>query len=260
LIKVVSLFDAHVGWVKVPKNGQLVTKRTHNPKALKAALAFVEDFAPDVVILGGDQLNAGPVSHWNSRKPRLTEGFRLKKELDELNELLLSHLDGIPDKRWLTGNHEAWIDQFLEEHPGLEGMISPKDYLDLEGLGWKFFDQYQLTNIGKLFYCHGENATTVHHAKKMLDLYKKCIRYGHRHTAQTALASSMVDEKDKKDAKAIPCLCDLNPDYSYNNPNNWVNGFQFAYVFPDGSFTDYVVTMIDNRFVVDGKVYDGRRM
>jgi hypothetical protein len=259
LKKFVALFDAHVGWVKVPKNGKLVNKKSHNPQALKAALRFIDDFAPDIAILGGDQINCGPVSHWNDKKPRNLEGLRLKDEYDECDELLISKLLHVKTKHWLTGNHEVWVDKLITTHTGLEGLISPNDYLELTKRGWQVHEQYAVVTEGHLNWTHGERAKGEYHAKKMWMDYKCCIRYGHLHGSQVYLVTSLFDKKFKQDAKCIPCMCDLNYDYSYNQPHNHINGFNYGYIFPDGTFTDYVVTMINNKFVVNNKIYDGKQ-
>lgn len=118
-----ALYDIHVGreykrsakiWPK-----RLELRNTHDLKALKIAREFAADFQPHVVLLGGDQLNCGPISHWNRGKPRLTEGFRLREEMDILNNEVLQPLEAIVKKTnkekqrliWLQGNHECFDDK-----------------------------------------------------------------------------------------------------------------------------------------------------
>lgn len=110
LTRFVAAFDLHFGWERKVSRGRNLLTPTHSPKAVAALMEFVADFKPNVFVLGGDQLNFGPVSHWNRGKPRITEGLRIKEEYDLLNKCIIEPLTKIPElkrKIWLDGNHEC---------------------------------------------------------------------------------------------------------------------------------------------------------
>src|SRR4051812_33264295 len=117
----IGLWDTHIGWERANVGGRYVNRPVHNAKALRAVLRFAEEFQPQAVILGGDNFNCGPISHWHHGKPRLVEGFRLKSELELGDELLFAPLDKIlpkgAEKHYLLGNHEYWIDDHVNANP-----------------------------------------------------------------------------------------------------------------------------------------------
>lgn len=258
-IPYVGLWDLHGGYDRIYRGGKYITQRTDNQKALKTALQFIADFQPAAIILGGDMVNGGCISHWNEKNPRTTEGFRLKDEFDIVRKTLLEPLYNLlPDstrKIWIQGNHERFVDDFFLKHPGFEGLFGVAKDLQLTENGWEFYDHGELARIGKCFYGHGEKLGGQYHAAKALAVYQRNIRYGHHHTAQAATGVSAVDRKDFHDAKSVPCLAQRNPGYAQNQPNRWVNGLLFGEALKSGEFTDFVVTMVNNKFILNGKVY-----
>lgn len=263
--KFLALFDIHIGWERVRENGREVVKATHSIKAIKAALKFAHDYKPDAIIFGGDQLNCGPISHWLKGKPRLTEGFNLKKELDEFEKLILVPIEklGAAIKVWHTGNHEVWIQDFIDQNPGTKGLLEPEIYLRLKERGYKIYDQGQVSTIGKLNWCHGDivlrQGNVVNPARTLVNAYRKNIRGGHLHTYSAAIDTTLVDAKDFHSGIIVPSLSSRNPAFIKNNPNCFVNGINFGTVFPGGDFTDYVAIINNGKFEYGGKLYDGNR-
>lgn len=266
-IKFVAAFDTHIGEEYAHVRGRRERRLTHNPKAIRAFLRFAQDFGPDAMIFGGDNINCGPVSRWSAGKPRLTEDFRLKRELEWFDELLLSPLEQILPrggiKKLHNGNHEYWIEEFLNAHPELEGMIEPEQYLRLEERGWEIYDYGELSQLGKLHFVHGDvvmrkgSAATA--AKRLVDHYGRNIRAGHRHVFQASPKITPVDVNDVHTGVLVPCLATRAPEYMKNAPNEYMNGFLFGDIWPDGYFTDHVMVMIDNKFSWNGKLYDGNK-
>ena len=264
-----ALYDIHIGreykrsayaW---PKRQEL--RNTHDLKALKIVRDFAADFQPNIVLLGGDQLNCGPISHWTRSKPRLTEGFRLREEMDILNNEVLLPLEAIvrktsKEKRrliWLQGNHEAWIDQYLDENPGLEGLVEPRYYLKLQERGWEFYEQGKIAKIGKINWIHGDNVPNGAHAcKRLAGNYRRNIRAGHRHTHEVCTDVTPIDKRDYHTAMYLPALCNTSPAYEKNSSTNHQKGFDYGYTMDDGSFNDYVVIINNNSCIVNGKRYD----
>jgi len=259
----VALFDIHVGWEWARVGGELVKRPTHNEPAIHATLDFVNDFAPDVLILGGDQINCGPVSHWLKGKPRLVEGFRLKNELDKFQDLFGNTLIKIPRTIWMDGNHEAWIHGLVDENPGLEGMVEPQSYL--KGQWAETVSQgemYQLsygTKRGKLYFVHGDVILKSQQykspARTLVTAYNKNIRAGHVHTYDAFTLKSPVDKQDYHTGIIVPALASRDPYYTKFAPSNFMHGFLYGWFWPDGEFTDQVVVINRSQFTVNGKRY-----
>jgi hypothetical protein len=240
-------------------------------------LEFAKDFKPDVWIEGGDDLDCGPVSHWLKDKKRSTEGLRMRRDIDEYNAQVLQPIDEImgnrelPDwarrkrivkggrKKKLRGNHEAWIDQLVDREPGLEGLLDLPALLNFESRGWEYFDSGDVVDIGKISFTHGDTIPGggENFAKAAVMAFGKSVRVGHHHTHQVFTKHSPVDATDVHSGVGVPALCHKAPSYGKKTPNKWALGFNYGYVFEDGTFNDYVPIISNGRVAINGKVYRG---
>lgn len=255
----VALYDMHVGYENGREGGRWDRKACHNAKAIKAVLNFVNDFAPDTLILGGDQLQVGAVSHWNKGKPRFSEKLRLKDDMEELYTSILEPLAPIARKVWHDGNHEQWANDLVAENPGIEGLIEPTEYLKLKDIGYEIYSVGEISSIGKLHFVHGDTVlgrgTQGNPAKTLVNAYRRNIRAGHVHTYSAAIEQTSVDAKDYHSGIVVPSLSHRNPYWIKNNPNQFMQGFLYGYVWSDGSFNDTVVIVNNDTFTVNGKRY-----
>ena len=102
--KFAFLTDLHYGFER--RNGHKVP--LHDQRAIDAALSFLGDFKPDTLILGGDILDCGAISHHNHGKPGRTEGLRLLADADTCSTNFIQPLKALRPKTvvYITGNHE----------------------------------------------------------------------------------------------------------------------------------------------------------
>lgn len=266
--RIMAIYDAHAGWDRRHERGQWVTRPTHFMPAWRAVTRFAAEFGPKVVIWGGDQLNAGPISHWHHGRPVLDEGLRLKDEMELLDEHLLTPLENASDgddAEWhfLYGNHCQWLIDHIAANPGLTGMIEPENYLSLNERGYHIYSQGEIASVGKLHFVHGDvvfkNGTGQNPAQKLVNEYRRNIRCGHIHSWSSATLKTAIDAKDYHTGVVVPSLSTKNPAYNKSASNNHVHGFLFGEVWPDGSFNDYVVIINNGRFIWNGKVFDGNK-
>jgi len=230
-----------------------------------AFLNFLSFFKPKVFVFGGDQLDLSLVSHFDKSKIRKTEGHRLFREYDgfdlEILQPLESRLPKDCKKIWINGNHEDWIEQWLDENPVFEGGVEPENYLRLNGRGWEIFPYgsrnaektvYWLTPklcIAHGFYCN------VYHSRKHVEAVGKSIIYFHTHTFQSFTKENIVENKDHHTAYAIGCMCKTDPSYGKGRPNRWLQGFCYGYLLENGNFNVYPTVIIKGKFVALGKVF-----
>jgi len=230
----------------------------HSKPCLNLVNQLIKDIKPDYLIYQGDQLNMDTLCHWNEDKQREMEGKRLLSEYEAFDrEILKPHekLTGPKCKKvWLIGNHEYWVEKYLDNHPGFEGIIEPENYLKLKARGFEIIKFNDIYKIGKLNVIHGYY-TNQYHAAKTVTAFEGNVVYAHAHTSQEFTKTTPRDIKDFHSATSLPCLCDLNPDYMKNRPSSWVNGFGVVYVLPNGNFNLYRVIIADNSFVFNGKHY-----
>jgi len=230
LTKVVALFDLHI-----PNN-----------IPLDGIYNFLKDEKPDIVILGGDFMDIQALSHWSlAGGKRLTlEGKRFQKECEQATEILdriRTCVEGA-DIIYEGGNHEDWVEQYIEQHPEMDGIINLPIMLGLADREIKWIpyrDNNNFYKVGKLYYVHGEY-TVSNHAKKMLSVWNCNIRYGHLHDHQVYSKTSRRGIGDFHKAVSVPCLCKKG-DYLIGKSDNWSHGFHIAYVKPNGNFFEYVI-------------------
>lgn len=250
--KFLALYDLHYGYER--RSGHKTS--LHDPRAMDLALQFAEDFQPDVLILGGDILDCGAVSHHNHNKPGRTEGLRLISDARECGEQFIQPLNNIPiNKRiYIVGNHERWLEDFTEDFPALEGMLDLPTLLPLEG--WQIVPQGGHYNLGKLTFIHGDQISGGEHAAKAAVIaYERSVRLGHFHTAQIYTKNTPISDQLGKTGICVPCLAKKNPSYGKGKPNRHVQGFCFGYVFGDGTYADQLVMITNGRAVANGKIY-----
>ena len=145
---------------------------------------------------------------------------------------------------YIVGNHEDWLNDLVDESPALEGIVDIEALLHLQK--WKVIPQGGSVNVGKLTFIHGDQIKGGEYiAKAAVISYERSIRFGHHHTAQLYTKTSPLDYQLAKTGLAVPCLCTKDPKYGEGKPNRSMQGFLYGYVNNDGSFNDYLVTIID---------------
>lgn len=233
----------------------------HNMPAIKSVLYMMDDIKFDGLVNLGDMMDFGCISHWNKTKKLTSEGMKLKQDYIEGNAILDEFDKRLPqgcDKHFLFGNHDAWIYDFLEYNPMLEGMLHPTDELHLKERGYKVYDQYNdIFRIGQLNFTHGIY-TGVNYIKKHIDELKTNVIIGHLHGQRERYESSPAKQLSIG-GYAVGCLCSMSPSYMKGRPNKWTNGFAIVYFYPNGDFEVRLIRIIRGKFIFDGKVYNGNK-
>ena len=211
---------------------------------------FIKQFKPDETILLGDFADCVSLSHWNLKKRRKVEGKRHSKEIEVLDKEL-RYLEKYSKKIvWMEGNHENWLEQYLDQHPESEGSLEYT--IRLKDRKFKWIPQGQTYKLGKLYFIHGEYIT-MHHAKKHLMEYGCNLCYGHTHTFQTHTYS--MRKQDPYVAYGLGCLCDHKPAYLKGRKGAWINQFAVVYVADNGQFQVYPINIINDAFYFEKKRY-----
>lgn len=251
--KFLALYDIHWGYER--KGGHKVP--LHDIKAVNIAIEFAKDFKPDHVIIGGDALDCGCVSHHNHGKPGATEGMKLIEDAAGLRDNVIRPLEALKAKSYtyVRGNHEGWLTDLEEMIPALEGMLDVDKLLELND-SWKVIPQGESHKLGKLVFVHGDQIKGGEHSAKWAAMaYEKNIRFGHFHTYQVYTKTSAFDANGHTGV-AVPCLCKKNPGYGGGSPNRWAQGFLWGYTDKQ-SFNDYVSIIVNGTAMINGKEYKG---
>lgn len=230
----------------------------HSTRCLDLVGSFLGDFKPDVLIFGGDSLDLGAISHHNRTRKRSIEALRIQEDAREFARKVLLPFEAAADatdRRFLIGNHERFLQDVVEDYPGLEGVLSVESLLPL--YSYDVIPLGGFTRLGKLFFCHGDQLKGgQNHAKATVTTYNRSLRYGHFHTFQAATRTDPLDVTDFHTAISVPALCDRGPGYGRGAANAWINGFCWGHVHPDGSFSDHITILPQRgKVTINGKKY-----
>ena len=237
----------------------------HDVRTVGAVLSYARTQWWDYCVILGDFMDFGCISHHNKNKLRQVEGQRVMLDYDIANMLLDQIRAAVQKKNpackiaLLEGNHDEWVERYMDALPALSGMLDVAKNLRLKerGIEWvRAWSQNKLYNIGNAYFHHGLYINK-YHAAKMVDVFGVPIFYGHAHDLQSY---SKVFQGDDKTVigQSLGCLCEYDQRYMKGRPNKWQQAFAEFNVFPDGFFQYAVTPIFKHRFVGrDGKVYGG---
>tara|TARA_Y100000758_G_scaffold295156_1_gene252839 strand:+ start:42 stop:797 length:756 start_codon:yes stop_codon:yes gene_type:complete len=233
----------------------------HDVKAVNVALQVLEIAKPDIFV------NLGDVGEWESvsahrykRRKRPPLEYQLpiidqdivavNKELDRVDAIL--DKVGCKERYICQGNHDIWLDKFVEENPYLEE-YKFRDACHWDKRGFKFYYYNKVLSIGKLSFVHGAY-TGPTHAKKHLESYGCNLMYGHVHDLQR---HSMTRLKDGAiSAWSLGCLKDMRPEkntWLRGRLTNWNHAVAIVDFFKNGNFTVQIVEIVKGKTVLNGK-------
>jgi len=151
----------------------------------------------------------------------------------------------------LQGNHDEWLDRFVEKFPYL-GDYTFRKACRLDERGYKYYSHNKPLKIGKINFIHGSYAT-VYHAKKHLEAYGSNICYGHVHDVQrhtlTKLDSGTIA------AWAMGCLKDMSREknkWLRGRLHNWCHAFGIVTWWKNGNFQVEVIDIQNGKACVWG--------
>ena len=260
----------------MPKNDYGVIKRVvvtpdkhfplHDKKAINVVCKAIEFIKPDAYIDLGDtgEWELFSRHHWkNKEKPPLEVLIpMLDKEVKSVNDgmdIIDKALDsvGCKERYFCQGNHELWLDEFVEKHPYLP-QYNTENALRLKERGyeyWEYISDDKL-KLGKLNFTHGDYVP-IHHAKKHLAEYKESIMYGHTHDLQRFTDKGLGGVMS---AWSMGCLKDMKAKknkFMRGNLKNWNHAFAIVDIFHNDDFKVEVVEIIRGRTTVWGNYIEG---
>jgi len=238
----------------------------HDPYAMNAFCKFAQYYKPHGIVNLGDFMEMDAVTHWPApdARPR-----RLVSQI-ETGQRILTEIDAACGKqctfkRFLIGNHEDWLEQYLvgkipEALYELEKLgvdLSIKELLGLKRFGYETIPLNEILRIGE--HCHFIHGyyTGRYHAAKHLDVFGVNIYYGHLHDVQQF---STVSVNGVHEAMCLGCLRDMNAPFLHGRPNNWSHAFGIFEFTHDGFYTRYTPVIIEGKFSYHGKLFDGTKL
>jgi len=248
----------------------IVTPDKHFPladmKAISVVCQAIEIIKPDGYIDLGDTGEWASVSRFqykNKKQPPLEVQLPIIcKDVEQVNEgmdIIDKSLDRakVKERHFVQGNHEEWLNNFVEEHPYLAKDFLVPNALKLKERGYKFHKLGKMLKIGKLNFYHGHHYASVHHARNHLIRLGGNVMYGHHHDIQQ---SSVTHIDGVKSAWSIGCLKDMGSEangWLGNRQHNWQHAFAIVDFYHSGFFTVHVVQIVNGRTSLWGQVIQG---
>ena len=224
--------------------------------AWQAFKAYAKACKPAFTVDLGDFISWGMISRFNRGQGRKLEGRRIAQEYDFANRQLDEIMKFSPDHILLQGNHDVWMEEYVDEHPEVEGMVEYPRALGLEarGITYVTLPEQPKDLTKKLSVLHGW-WSPKYAARKHLEAIRKSCLFGHIHRFDVAYDKNFATG-EVLEAHALGCLCDTRPSYQRARPTQHVNGF--AEVFLDGETGEFQVNhviMQNGLYKVGGKLY-----
>lgn len=240
----------------------------HHPEYSKpsfnAVLSYIEENKKVIagIVLLGDNQNCENISRHTKGKPRLRTRGGINKDFVKFNSEILLPLEKAIEpgtkKIIFMGNHEDWFEQWLDENPEFEGLVSIDRILGLTKRHWEVVPQGKHRCIGKAYLVHGDQVgSSMHVAKKLVDSFCATAIMGHVHAASMYTKTSQVKQKDKWIGYTLPTMGTVVPKYAKGRPNAYLNGFGILELWPNNFINVYIPVIFDGKFAFGGKIYSG---
>lgn len=247
VLTAVSCFDAHYPHI--------------DRGTWSAVLEFLKHNRVGLFIFGGDNLDCSAISRHTKGKPIFRPRGQMKRDLDGFRRVMLDRVESLLPKSavkvWLTGNHENWAAQLIEEQPELEGLLDFPAYLRLQERGWIVKPQGSHFKRGHLKYLHGDVLKGGANApRKALDTYVESVCFGHFHTFASATKILPHSKRYKWQAWSTGCVGKLDAHYLKSAATGWLNGFAITEFYGrKGFFSHYPVSVFGGQFAYGGRHY-----
>ena len=188
--------------------------------------------------------------------PRVDEDV---KAVNELLDIIDESLDKVKCKKKYicAGNHDEWLDRFVEEHPYLDYRF--EKVCNFKDRGYKYYEPGKYLKIGKLYFYHGHHFGGQYHAANHLRKLGANIMYGHHHSLQQ---DSVTYMDGPKSAWSLGCLKDMSSEKNAwlgGRQHKWAHAFAIVDYYKGGRFTVDIVQIIDGRTTVWGELLDGNK-
>ena len=248
----------------------IITPDKHFPYADKPAInALCQAIAlvkPSIYVDLGDVGEWESCSHWKWKKKKRPPLEYIMPDVDKDVAAVNAGMDVIDhtldeincdERHFIEGNHDNWLNMFVDEHPYLPQYRVPKA-LKLDERGYAYHPMGKFLKLGKLYLYHGHQYGGQYHTANHLRRLGCNIMYGHWHDLQHMTATNMDGPKG---AWSIGCLKEMDDESNLwlaNRKTNWAHAFAIVdYYGRNGEFTVNVVQIINGKCSIWGHTIDG---
>ena len=237
----------------------------HSQEAINCVLKAIKMVKPNIFICLGDIGEWESASHWKYKRRKRPPLEYILPEIDADIEKVNQGIDQFDkvldsvkckEKYMIEGNHDDWLNHFVEEHPYLSD-YKFKNAVRLSERGYKYKPYGRYLKIGKLYFYHGGHYMTTNHTRQHAINLGKNVMYGHTHDVQR---SSVTHVDGTHAAFSLGCLKDMSCEANLwlkGRRTNWSHAFAIIDWHNDGDFRADIIDISRGRTFVWGKPING---
>ena len=239
----------------------------HHQPSINVLCKAIELIRPDIYVDLGDIGEWHEFSAWKykrKKKPPLehiiplleADVLNVNKCIDQIDESL--DKSECKEKHLCEGNHDNWLNMFVEEYPYLE-QYTLKKAIKLSERGYVYHPMGKRLKVGKLYFYHGNQFGGQYHAANHLRKLGCNIMYGHWHDLHQM---SVTHVDGPKSAWSIGCLKDMSSEsntWLQNRLTNWAHAFAIIDFYDKGLFNVHIVQIINGKTCLWGELLDGNK-
>jgi hypothetical protein len=219
-----------------------------DPHAWDVARKFIEGFKPEVRIAGGDHFDL----RWLRRSA--SDDEKAQSVASDF-EAGVAWLDDFKPTHFLWGNHDYRLIKAYEESTS-SGAVRHLcgqwlDRIDttlrtLQTIQFPWCKRRGVFQLGDTAFIHGYGHG-INVARQIAMTYGNSVQ-GHVHRYSTAIVPGRVPAQ----GITVPCLCDLNMDYTRGNMGTLAHehGFAYGWTYPNGVNAVFVARKIGDTWIL----------
>jgi predicted phosphodiesterase len=235
---------------------------THMPDNinLQPIFNFIKDFKPNVIVLGGDLIDAKGLHGVEGMRADQIDQSWYERDILLLSDFLDTLYSLVPKAEviYLEGNHETRYKKIMLKYPkvfkGAYDFIrdaAPKK-MDIKWI--PYATESSFYKLADTIFIHGDAYPDLHAKKYALDYTPFKVIYGHLHHFQAYTTRASMAAREPRYATTPGCLCKVTPEWKRGAPNQWVNGF-ISFTVDKNKVIPTVHLLDNNKFYVGDKEY-----
>ena len=234
----------------------------NNKAATRIVAKAIEIIKPTGLVRLGDLGEWESVNHWRwkrrKRPPLEYQVELIDKEIIDVVSWMDVHDEacdkaGVKSKIIMKGNHEVWLDNFVEENPFLTGYTF-EQIVKRRKCGSKVLMHGAYHKLGKLALYHGDHYSGQNHGRAHVLNLGVDVMYGHHHDISVY---SKANFNGPVTAYSIGCLKDLSYEankWLKNRKHKWKNSFAIVSLVKNDFFVEIVEIKGDTAFLWGEKI------
>jgi len=196
---------------------------------LEPIFKYLKDFKPDLIILGGDIIDAKGLHGFDSRPASSIDVRSYRRDVDLLKKFLYKIHSVSPKAKiiYLEGNHEERYRRIMSKFPKTFDFDLKRDALPKElKVKWIPYATYNsFYRVADTVFLHGTVWPDSHAKRYALDHTPYKAIYGHLHHFQSYTTRKSLATMTPRYALTAGCLSHTMPEWKKGAPNQWINGF-----------------------------------